>query len=266
MWRPVQRFAAAVFTPQLHLLETGVEVRSPVPGLHPLGRRVRRAVRRLHYWQSSKTALVVDEPFWKGTTLDGVTLTDRLPRAAYTLDYGPARGPGGRRAVLYLSFTYAQDAMKVSASTRAERVALFVRDLADIHPEVANELREQASSGEAVTISWENERHFRGMCRFSRPGDHLYQRDLFSHFMKDFSGRPAVPGEPLNALFLAGDDTSWSPGWLDHALASGINAAWGVLRLLGGSPEPGNPGPGDVWNNPDYAPVLLRQPNRTPGI
>ncbi|MEU2954042.1 flavin monoamine oxidase family protein [Streptomyces xanthochromogenes] len=258
-----ERFAAAVFTPQLHLLETGVEVRSTVPGPPPLGPRMRRAIRRLHYWQSSKTALVVDRPFWKGTTLDGVTLTDRLPRAAYTLDYGPARRPGGRSGVLYLSFTWAQDAMKVSASSLEERVALFVRDLADIHPEVANELHRQARSGQAVTISWENEQNFRGLCRFSRPGDHLYQRDLFSHFMKDFAGRPAVPGEPPNALFLAGDDTSWSPGWLDHALASGINAAWGVLRLLGSDSEPGNPGPGDMWNDPDYAPMPLRQPSGT---
>ena len=75
--------------------------------------------------------------------------------------------------------------------------------------------------------------------------------------MKDFTGRAAVPGEPVNALFLAGDDTSWSPGWLEHALGSGINAAWGVTRLLGGRHEPGNPGPGDLWGDPDFAPIEL---------
>ncbi|MFE9371061.1 flavin monoamine oxidase family protein [Streptomyces sp. NPDC006711] len=250
-----ERFAAAVFTPQLRLVETGVEVRSTVAHTPVLGPRLWRAVRRLHYWQSSKTALVVDDLFWDKTSMDGVTLTDRLPRAAYTVDYGPARGPGGRRGVLDLSFTWAQDAMKISPSTPKERVALFVRDLADIHPEVADELRAHARTGEAVTVSWENERHFRGLSRWSCPGDHPYQRDLFAHFMKDFAGTPAVPGEPPNALYLAGDDTSWSPGWLNHALASGLNAAWGVLRQLGARPEPGNPGPGDVWNDPHYTPL-----------
>ncbi|MEE1928275.1 FAD-dependent oxidoreductase [Streptomyces sp. TRM 70351] len=250
-----ERFAAAVFTPQLHLLETGVELRSTPSGASPLGPRLWRAVRRLSYWQSAKTALVLDAPFWEGTSMDGVTLTDRLPRASYTLDYGPPRGEGGRRAVLDLSFTWSQDAMKVSASSLEERVALFVRDLARIHPDAATTLRQQAEQAQAVTVSWENEPHFRGLCRFACPGEFPYQRDLFSHFMKDFTGTRAVPGEPPNALFLAGDDTSWSPGWLEHALASGINAAWGVLRLLGGQPEPGNPGPGDVWDRPEYSPI-----------
>ncbi|MFD6802857.1 flavin monoamine oxidase family protein [Streptomyces cyaneofuscatus] len=250
-----ERFAAVVFTPQLRLLETSIQLRSTEPGTPVLGPRLWRAVRRLHYWQAAKTALVVHEPFWEGTTMDGVTVTDRLPRAAYTIDYGPPRKSGGRRGVLDLSFTWAHDATKVSASSLEERVALFVRDLADIHPEVADELRAQARDGRAVTISWENERNFRGLCRFSWPGDHAYQRDLFAHFMKDFTGNPAVPGEPANALFLAGDDTSWSPGWLDHALATGLNAAWGVLRQSGAISEDGNPGPGDVWSDPDHLPL-----------
>ncbi|MER5817892.1 MULTISPECIES: FAD-dependent oxidoreductase [Streptomyces] len=249
-----ERFAAVVFTPQLRLLETGIEVRSTSPRTPVFGPRLWRAVRRLSYWQSSKTALVVERPFWEATTMDGVTLTDRLPRAAYTLDYGPPRGPEGRRGVLDLSFSWAQDAAKVAPSSLEERVALFVRDLASIHPGMADELRAQARAGEAVTVSWENEKNFRGLCRWSCPGDYPYQRDLFAHFLKDFTGSPAVPGEPPNGLYLAGDDTSWSPGWLDHALASGLNAAWGVLRQLGARPEPGNPGPGDVWGDPRYTP------------
>lgn len=252
-----EHFAAAVFTPQLRLLETGVELRSTPAGIPALGPRLWRAVRRLHYFPSAKTALVTQRPFWEDTSLDGVTLTDRLPRASYTIDYGPAPGPLGRRAVLDLSFTWAQDAMKIAPCSLDERVALFVRDLADIHPEAAKDLRAQAATGQAITVSWENRKNFKGLCRFSWPGDHPYQRDLFAHFMKDFTGAPAVPGEPPNALFLAGDDTSWSPGWLDHALASGLNAAWGVLHQLGAHSEPGNPGPGDMWNDPCYRPLTV---------
>jgi tryptophan 2-monooxygenase len=250
-----ERFAAVIFTPQLHLLETSVDVRSTTPGGAVFGVKMLRAIRRLNYWQSSKTLLVTREPFWEGTTLDGVTITDRLPRATYTTDYGPAKRAGGRRGVIDLSYTWGQDSMKVSASSLDERVRLFVRELAEIHPEVADELRRQSADGVALTITWENQRNFRGMCRLSRPGDYPYQRDLFSHFMKDFTGSAAVSGEPRNALFLAGDDTAWSPGWLDHAMASGVNAAWGVLKLLGGGSEPGNPGPGDLWNDPDYTPL-----------
>lgn len=250
-------FAAVIWTPQVQLLETGVDLRSTTPGSSPLGPRMWRAVRRVTYWDAAKTSLVVREPFWEGTTLDGVTLTDRLPRATYTSDYGPARAPGGRRAVLDLSFTWSHDSAKVAASSAQERAELFVRDLSRIHPSAAQALRTALDEGEAVTCSWQSERHVRGIARFSRPGEHPYQRDLFNHFMKDFTGTPAVPGEPRNALFLAGDDTSWSPGWLEHALTSGINAAWGVLTLLGGATEPDNPGPGDLWSHPDYRPLSL---------
>ncbi|MFE0800386.1 flavin monoamine oxidase family protein [Streptomyces sp. NPDC058812] len=251
-----ETFTAVVFTPQLQLLETSVELRSPDrDGPSPLGPRLWRAVRGITYWPAAKTSLVVPEPFWSGTSMDGVTLTDRLPRATYTSDYGPPRAAGGRTAVLDLSFTWSFDSMKVAASSLPERVEAFVRELTAVHPDMAPELRRAAADASAVTISWGNEPNFRGIARFSQPGEYRYQHDLFHQSLKDHSGRPSVPGEPANALFLAGDDTSFSPGWLDHALASGINAAWGVMTLLGGGSEPGNPGPGDVLTSPDYRPL-----------
>ncbi|MEU4806908.1 amidohydrolase family protein [Actinosynnema sp. NPDC023587] len=249
-----QWYPAAVFTPQLHILETSVELR-PLNGVQPLGPRLRQAIRRLSYWQSAKTVLVTRSPFWEGTRMDGVTITDRLPRATYTIDYGEPPEPGGRRGVLVLSFTWAEDSMKLATSTVEERVAVLVRELADIHPEVADELRAQAENAQACTISWENQRNFRGFCRFARPGEYTYQWDLFANFVKDFAGPPAVPGEPATPLFLAGDDVAWSPGWLDHAMSSGINAAWGVLRCLGGRTLPDNPGPGDAWQRAEFRPL-----------
>ncbi|MEU6394850.1 FAD-dependent oxidoreductase [Streptomyces sp. NPDC046939] len=248
-------FAAAVFTPQLHLLETSVDLRpADAGGPAPLGPKMTRAIRNITYWPAAKTSLVLSEAFWEGTSLDGVTLTDRLPRASYTHDFGPPRQHGGRRAVLDLSFTWSFDSAKIAASPLEERVRAFTRELSAIHPDLAAELERAAEQGEAITYSWGDAPHFRGIARLSRPGEYTYQRDLFLQSLKDRDGKCAVPGEPANALFLAGDDTSFSPGWLDHALASGINAAWGVMSLLGGHSEPDNPGPGDVLPHPDYAP------------
>ncbi|MFF8653228.1 flavin monoamine oxidase family protein [Streptomyces huasconensis] len=250
-----QHFPVAVFTPQLHVLETAVRVTADNTATPPFGPRLWQAIRRVSYWPSAHTALVVDAPFWAGTSMDGVTLTDRLPRAAYAYDYGPPRGDGGRRAVLLLSFTWAEDAMKIASSSPRERVEMFVRELADIHPDVADALHKAAATGDAATISWENEPHFRGQCKFSRPGEYDYQWALAGHHMKQHAGFPAVPGEPPNDLYLAGDDTAWTPGWLEYAMASGLNAAWGVLRTLGGTTTPDNPGPGDMWTHPDYCPA-----------
>ncbi|MEU4202222.1 FAD-dependent oxidoreductase [Streptomyces sp. NPDC026294] len=208
-----ERFAAVVFTPRLHLPETNVELRCRGTTASPFGPRLWRAVRRLSCRQASRTALVTERPFCKGTSLDGVALAYRLPRNPYTVDYGAPRAAGGRTAVLDLSSAWGIDAMKGAASSLDERVRLSVR----------------------------------GMCLSCPPGEHPCRRGLFSHFMKDFNGQPAVPGEPPHALSLAGDDTSWSPGRLDHAPATGLDTARGVLHHLGGACDPDTPGPADVW-------------------
>ncbi|MFE5899274.1 FAD-dependent oxidoreductase [Streptomyces sp. NPDC056488] len=156
--------------------------------------------------------------------------------------------------MLELSFTWSFDALKISASSLSERVDALVRELAAIRPQAASLLYEAANRAPA-TVSWGNEPNFYGIARLSQPGEYGYQYDLFHQSLKDRHGRSRVPGEPAGALFLAGDDTSFSPGWLEHALASGINAAWGVMTLLGGSSEPDNPGPGDVLSDPDYRPL-----------
>jgi tryptophan 2-monooxygenase len=44
---------------------------------------------------------------------------------------------------------------------------------------------------------------------------------------------------------LAGDDVSWTPGWVEGAVTTALNAVWGIVRHLGGASDPTNPGPGD---------------------
>ncbi|MEV0220418.1 NAD(P)/FAD-dependent oxidoreductase [Streptomyces sp. NPDC050704] len=250
-------YPAVVLTPQPHAVEAGIEL-----GGHTalFGPRLRRALRRTTSWASAKTVSLVDEPFWRGTSLDGVTLSDSLIRDTYALDYAqyhPGSDTAGHRAALVLSYTWGEHALNLSSSSLAERVALGVSELSRIHPEVADELRRQIRVDNTVTASWELELNFRGLCNFNTPGEYGPQRDRFSHFMKDYLGEPAVPGEPMNNLFLAGDAICWSGAWVEHALGSGLNAAWGVLRALGGSTAPDNPGPGDVWADPRYTPCAL---------
>jgi tryptophan 2-monooxygenase len=48
-------------------------------------------------------------------------------------------------------------------------------------------------------------------------------------------------------IFLAGDDVSWTPAWVEGAVQTSLNAVWGILHHLGGTAHPDNPGPGDVF-------------------
>jgi tryptophan 2-monooxygenase len=44
---------------------------------------------------------------------------------------------------------------------------------------------------------------------------------------------------------MAGDGVSWTPGWVEGAVQTALNAVWGIVNHLGGTSVPGNPGPGD---------------------
>ena len=45
-------------------------------------------------------------------------------------------------------------------------------------------------------------------------------------------------------IFIAGDDVSWTPGWVEGAVQTAFNAVWGIMHHLGGKCT-ANPGPGD---------------------
>ena len=64
---------------------------------------------------------------------------------------------------------------------------------------------------------------------------------MYAHFMQD-----DLP-ERERGIFLAGDDVSWTPAWVEDAVQTSLNAVWGVMHHLGGGTHPDNPGPGDVF-------------------
>lgn len=72
-------------------------------------------------------------------------------------------------------------------------------------------------------------------------------------------------GDPNHdGIYLAGDDVSWTAGWAEGAVTTGLNAVLGVVNQLGGRSKPGNPGPGDRFH--ELAPVLLPQAGTFPAM
>ncbi|WNI14615.1 flavin monoamine oxidase family protein [Actinacidiphila sp. ITFR-21] len=205
------------------------------------------AVERTHYMESSKLFVPVDRPFWRdrdprtGRDLMSMTLTDRMTRGTYLLDDGP-----DRPAAICLSYTWCDDSLKWLPLSAHERMEVMLTSLGGIYPGV--DIRKHII-GNPVTVSWENEPYFMGAFKANLPGHYRYQRRLFTHFMQD-----TLPAD-RRGLFLAGDDVSWTAGWAEGAVQTALNAVWGVLHHLGGGTDPGNPGPGDVYD--EIAPVLL---------
>ena len=103
--------------------------------------------------------------------------------------------------------------------------------------------------GDPITVSWESDPNFLGAFKGALPGHYRYNHRMFGHFMQD-----ALP-EAECGLFIAGDDVSFTPAWVEGAVQTALNAVAGMVRHLGGASHADNPGPCEAW--PGMGPVAL---------
>jgi tryptophan 2-monooxygenase len=233
-WGETREYAAVLATCQSWLLTTQIECEEAL-----FSQKMWMALDRTRYMQSSKTFVMVDRPFWKdkdpqtGRDVMSMTLTDRLTRGTYLFDNGE-----GRPGVICLSYAWMSDAMKMLPHPVEKRVNLALGALRKIYPDV-----DIASHiiGNPVTVSWEADPNFLGAFKGALPGHYRYNHRMFSHFMQD-----DLPDEQ-RGMFIAGDDVSWTPAWVEGAVQTSLNAVWGIMRHFGGASHSGNPGPGDRY-------------------
>ncbi len=116
-----------------------------------------------------------------------MTLTDRLNRATYLLDNGP-----DQPAVILLSYTWNDDALKWLALDADQRVELMLHSLEQIYPgvDIASHI-----VGQPITVSWEADPNFMGAFKANLPGHYRYQQRLFTHFKQD--QLPEAPARDL---------------------------------------------------------------------
>ncbi|NQW09206.1 MAG: FAD-dependent oxidoreductase [Alphaproteobacteria bacterium] len=241
-WGRVRAYDAAIATCQSWLLTTAIDTEERL-----FSQPVWMALDRTRYMQSSKTFVMVDRPFWRdkdpdtGRDIMSMTLTDRVTRGTYLFETGP-----DEPAVICLTYSWMADALKMLPLPIEKRVELALSTLAKIYPKV-----DIVSHiiGDPITVSWESDPNFLGAFKGALPGHYRYNQRMFGHFMQD-----RLPPEQ-RGIFLCGDDISWTPGWVEGAVQTGLNAVWGVMRHFGGAAPRDNPGPGEHY--PDFGPISL---------
>jgi lysine 2-monooxygenase len=241
-WGTTRHYGAVLATCQSWLLTTQIAVEESL-----FSHKLWMALDRTRYMQSSKTFVMVDRPFWKdidpatGRDTMSMTLTDRLTRGTYLFDHGPDQ-PG----VICLSYAWMGDALKMLPQSSERRVQLALAALKKIYPtvDIASHI-----IGEPITVSWEADPYFLGAFKGALPGHYRYNHRMYAHFMQDHLP-PAERG-----IFIAGDDVSWTPAWVEGAVQTSLNAVWGILRQFGGTCPSDNPGPGELF--PLIGPVAL---------
>lgn len=241
-WGRTDSFDAVIATCQTWLLTTAIETEESL-----FSHEMWMALDRTRYMQSSKTFVMVDRPFWKdrdpetGRQVMSMTLTDRLTRGTYLFDLGDDR-PG----VICLTYSWMSDALKMLPQPLERRVELALSALEKVYPKAR--IRDHII-GDPITVSWESDPNFLGAFKGALPGHYRYNHRMFGHFVQD--GLP----DHQKGLFLAGDDISWTPAWVEGAVQTGLNAVWGVMAHLGGASPAENPGPGDRFA--EWGPVAL---------
>ena len=241
-WGTTRHYPAVLVTCQSWLLTTQIAVEETL-----FSHKLWMALDRTRYMQSSKTFVMVDRPFWKdvdpttGREIMSMTLTDRLTRGTYLFDNGP-----DQPAVMCLSYAWMGDALKMLPHSSEKRVQLALAALKKIYPtvDIASHI-----IGEPITISWEADPYFLGAFKGALPGHYRYNHRMYRHFMQD--GLPAAE----RGIFIAGDDVSWTPAWVEGAVQTSLNAVWGIVHQLGGRCAADNPGPGELF--PSIGPVAL---------
>jgi tryptophan 2-monooxygenase len=241
-WGATRHYAAVLVTCQSWLLTTQIECEESL-----FSPKMWTALDRTRYMQSSKTFVMVDRPFWTdkdprtGRNVMSMTLTDRLTRGTYLFDNGP-----GQPGVICLTYSWMSDALKMLPEPVERRVQLALGALGKIYPDldIASHI-----IGDPITVSWEADRYFLGAFKGALPGHYRYNQRMYSHFMQD------ELLEEQRGIFIAGDDVSWTPAWVEGAVQTSLNAVWGIMHHLGGATHPANPGPGDVF--PDLQPLVL---------
>jgi tryptophan 2-monooxygenase len=148
--------------------------------------------------------------------------------------------------VICLSYAWMGDALKMLPHPPEKRVQLALAALKKIYPKV-----DIASHiiGEPITISWEADPYFLGAFKGALPGHYRYNRRMYGHFMQD--KLPAAE----RGIFIAGDDVSFTPAWVEGAVQTSLNAVWGIVNHLGGQTHAANPGPGDRFA--EIGPIAL---------
>lgn len=245
-------FPAVIYTPQKRILDkfrymSGIDHFNAMNSL--LSVKEWEAVMYTHYMQSAKIFAQAKRPFWTDIGVDhqykmSVTLSDRITRGTYLLDYAASQG-AYKGSGMFLSYTWNDDSLKFMGDRTTplpSHAALCSTLLDSVYAHHQLDLAaEFGMTDPFVEINWEEQPFFLCAFKMNLPGQYEYQRLLFSQFMNGVhSGNP-------DGFIIAGDDVSFTGGWADGAVTTALNAVNKLAVRFGGGTFVGNRGPIDEW-------------------
>lgn len=243
-------FAAVVYTPHVRVLDK-MRYQNDNLALQQetykwFDAETWEAIMYTHYQQSTKVFQVVDEPFWNNMdTVTGEyemsqTLSDKLSRGTYLVDYSANSTEGGNKgAGVFTSYTWADDSAKYLSTDNDKEYSSWInmstRCLDEIYnqrySDVQDVFRGHANGQPSAGKKWDDDPHFIMAFKYNLPGQYRYQKSLFQNFF-------CAPGESVpdtRNFILAGDGISWTAAWAEGAVQTALNAVAKLEYLFNGN-------------------------------
>ena len=227
---PARSFGAIIVATTTRAMEVMGMTLPPGEGPELVSEEVKDAVRNVHLMNSSKLFIRTATKFWKGTSMPQNIQTDELPRGVYALDY-----PQTEHGIVIISYVWGDDSSKLLALGKVERLHVFRQAIAKASPEFAEKLIPMNGPDDIIEVDWERTPHYYGAFKLNYPGQDPMVADLYYQFLTvlDASTDPGI--------YLAGDSVSWSGGWTEGAIETGLNAACAAATRIGATVRAGSP-------------------------
>lgn len=217
-------YDAVIIATSTRSMQVDLGIANPPEGQEPaISEAAMTGVRKLHLMNSSKLFALTKTKFWLQAGIPANIQTDGLCRGVYCLDYGP----GTHYGVVLVSYTWGDDSTKLLAVQPAEdRFKTLVESLKPADSGFTDALLAQTM--QIKNVDWELEPDYFGAFKLNYPGQGAYNQSVYYQFL-------AARGPNTDkGVYLAGDSVSWSGGWIEGALQTGMNAAAAVAYRLGG--------------------------------
>lgn len=217
---------AAIIATTTRSMQVDMGLTDPTSGTLVLDASANTGIRELHLMNSSKLFVLTKTKFWLNTGLPQNIQTDGLVRGLYCLDY-----KASSYGVVLISYTWGDDSTKyIAVKQPNERLAILLDSLQAAVPDFVNALRAQILPQYTTLVDWQDQLDYFGAFKLNYPGQDPYCQSLYTHFLRS-----------RNGVYMAGDSISWSGGWIEGALQTGMNAAAAVAQQLRAALFPNNP-------------------------
>jgi len=212
----LETFDAVIVATTTRAMQIDMGITLPTPAVLDVNNNT--GIRELHLMNSSKLFVLTRSKFWNQyKNLPQNIQTDGIVRGLYCLDYEDTD-----YGVVLVSYTWGDDSTKyIAIKDPVKRLKLLIESLTPFNPEFTDVLKDEILYEHTKLIDWQDQAQYYGAFKLNYPGQDYYNQSLYYQFTKS-----------TNNVYLAGDSISWSGGWIEGALQTGMNAATAVINQI----------------------------------